>query len=114
MIDCRRFYIDGKWVDPAQARDLTVINPASEEPVATISLGSADDVDKAVAATKRAFESYSETTPDQCLAFLHRIIEIYRAKGDKISEVISLKMGAPISLAQKAQTTLGLGHLAEG
>lgn len=113
MIDCRRFYIDGKWVDPAQDRDLTVINPASEEPVATISLGSAADVDKAVAAAKRAFESYSETTPDQRLAFLHRIIEIYRAKSDKISEAISLEMGAPISLAQKAQTPAGLAHLAE-
>ena len=63
MKNLRQFYIDGNWVDPAVIRDFTVINPASEEPVATISLGSAMDVDRAVAAAKRAFESYSETSP---------------------------------------------------
>ena len=63
MKDCRQFYIDGQWVDPAKAHDFTVINPATEEAIATISLGSSTDVDRAVAAAKRAFESYSETTP---------------------------------------------------
>ena len=74
MIDCRNFYIDGKWVDPARAHDHVVINPATEEAIATISLGTAVDVDRAVAAAKRAFESYSETSPDQRLAFLRKII----------------------------------------
>ena len=67
MKDCRQFYIDGKWVNPVHAHDFPVINPANEEPIATISLGSAADVDQAVAAAKRAFESYSETTPDERL-----------------------------------------------
>jgi hypothetical protein len=60
--NCRQFYIDGRWVDPTVAHDLAVVNPATEEPVATISLGSAADVDKAVAAAKKAFPSFSETS----------------------------------------------------
>ena len=113
MKDCRQFYIDGKWVSPAQARDFVVINPASEERVATISLGSAADVDKAVAASKTAFESYSETAVEERLAFLHRIIEVYQAKSDEIAETITLEMGAPLSLSRKAQAPAGLAHLSE-
>jgi len=113
MIECRDFYIDGKWVAPVQPRNLAVINPATEEPVATISLGSAADVDKAVAAAKRAFESYSETTVEQRLAYLRRIIEIYQAKSNQMAEAISTEMGAPLFLARKAQAPAGLGHLLE-
>ncbi len=113
MKNCRQFYIDGKWVDPARVNDFTVINPANEGPIATISLGSAEDVDRAVAAAKRSFESYSETSVNDRLALLRRIVEIYRSKIDQMAETISLEMGAPISLAQKAQAPAGLGHLLE-
>jgi aldehyde dehydrogenase (NAD+) len=113
MKDCRQFYIDGKWVDPAKAHDFTVINPAKEEPLATISLGSSADVDRAVAAAKHSFESYSETSPAERLALLRRIMDVYQAKTSEMAETISLEMGAPISLARKAQAPAGLGHLAE-
>src|SRR5208337_1013490 len=103
----------GKWVDPARVNDFTVINPANEEPIATISLGSAEDVDRAVAAAKRAFESYSETSANDRLLLLRRIVEIYRSKMEQMAQTISLEMGAPISLAQKAQAPAGLGHLLE-
>src|SRR5580692_8608553 len=103
MKDCRQFYIDGQWVSPSQARDFPVINPAREEPIATICLGSAADVDKAVAAAKKAFESYAETTIDQRLALLGRIIDLYQSKSDEIAETISLEMGAPLSLSRTAQ-----------
>jgi aldehyde dehydrogenase (NAD+) len=94
MIECRQFYIDGKWIDPVRAHDLTILNPATEEPVATISLGSAADVDKAVAAAKRAFEPYSESTVDQRLAFLRQIIEVYKAKSGEMAECVdSLLLG---------------------
>ena len=63
MQDLRKFYIDGRWVDPVAPRTLDVINPADEKPFATISLGSAADVDKAVAAARRAFETYSLDEP---------------------------------------------------
>ena len=113
MKNCRQFYIDGKWVDPARVNDFTVINPANEEPIATISLGSAQDVDRAVAAAKRAFESYSEASVSERLVLLCRIVEVYRSKMEQMAETISLEMGAPISLAQKAQAPAGLGHLLE-
>ena len=113
MKDYRKFYVDGKWVDPTESHDFTVINPANEEPVATISLGSAADVDRAVAAAKRAFESYSETTVEERLTLLRRIIEVYKAKMEEMATLISQEMGAPISLARKAQAPAGLGHLLE-
>jgi aldehyde dehydrogenase (NAD+) len=93
--------------------DFTIINPANEEPVAVISLGSAVDVDRAVAAAKRAFETYSETSPKERLELLHRIIEVYQSKIGEMAETISLEMGAPITLSRKAQAPAGLAHLLE-
>jgi aldehyde dehydrogenase (NAD+) len=113
MRDCRQFYIDGKWVNPSEAHDFTVINPAKEEPIATISLGSAADVDKAAAAAKRAFASYSETTPTERLAFLRRIMEIYVSRMGEMAEAISEEMGAPLSLSRAAQAPAGLSHFSE-
>jgi aldehyde dehydrogenase (NAD+) len=113
MKDCRQFYIDGKWVNPTEARDFMVINPANEEPIATISLGNAADVDRAVAAAKCAFESYSETSVDERLRLLRRIMEVYQSKMEEMATTISQEMGAPISLSRKAQAPAGLGHLLE-
>ena len=113
MSDYRKFYIDGKWVDPAHSNDFTVISPATEEPVATISLGSAADVDRAVMAAKRAFESFSETSAEERLALLRRITEIYKSKIEEMATLISQEMGAPISLARKAQAPAGLAHFME-
>lgn len=113
MKDHRQFYIDGKWVDPAKRHDFTVINPANEEPIATISLGSAADVDQAVAAAKRAFGSYSETTVEERLALLRRIIDVYKSKLEEMATTISQEMGAPISLSRKAQAPAGLAHFME-
>ena len=113
MKDCRQFYIDGKWVSPTEPHDFTVTNPATEEPIATISLGSAVDVDKAVAAAKKAFESYAETTVDERSALLQRIVEVYKSHLDEMAATISLEMGAPISLSRAAQAPAGLAHLLE-
>jgi len=113
MKDCRQFYIGGNWVNPTEARDFTVINPATEEAIATISLGSASDVDKAVAAAKQAFDFYSETTPDERLAFLRRIIENYQSRMGEMAEAISLEMGAPLTLSRAAQAPAGLAHFKE-
>ena len=113
MKDCRKFYIDGKWVDPAKAHDFPVINPANEEPAAVISLGSGADVERAVAAAKRAFESYSETSAQERLDLLRRIIEAYQSKMPEMAAAISQEMGAPSSLSRKAQAPAGLAHLLE-
>ncbi len=113
MKDCRPFYINGEWVNSAVSHDFAVTNPATEEQIATISLGNAVDVDKAVSAAKTAFESYSETTVDERLALLQRIIEVYKLHMDEMADTISLEMGAPISLSRAAQAPAGLAHFLE-
>ena len=113
MRDCRQFYIDGKWVNPIHVRDFLVINPATEEPVATISLGSSADIDKAVVAAERAFESYSDTTLDDRVTILRRIMEIYQQRMEEMAATISLEMGSPIGLSRAAQAPAGLAHLSE-
>jgi aldehyde dehydrogenase (NAD+) len=113
LLDRRQFYIAGKWVAPAVAHDFEVINPSNEEVVATISLGSAKDVNQAVAAANAAFGEYSETTVEQRLALLQRIIEVYKARSEEMANAISQEMGAPLSFARAAQVPAGLGHLLE-
>ena len=113
MSDYRNFYIDGKWVAPAKAHDLTVVNPATEETIATISLGSSSDVDAAVESAKKAFGSYSETTREERLDLLKRVIDVYKEKSEELAEAISSEMGAPISLSRKAQVPAGVAHLLE-
>src|SRR5271155_3732967 len=113
MKDCRQFYIDGKWVAPSAPKDFDVVNPATEEKIATISLGSSVDVDKAVAAASKAFESFGESTVAARLAILQKIADVYQARMDEIAETISEEMGAPIWLAKGAQAPAGFAHLAE-
>lgn len=113
MNNSRQFYIDGKWVDPLEPHDFRVVNPATEEPIATISLGSSGDVERAVAAAKKAFDSYSETTVAERLKLLHRIVEIYKSRSDELARTISLEMGAPLSLSKSAQVPAGLAHFSE-
>lgn len=113
MKDYRRFFIAGDWVSPAESKDFTVLNPASEEPLATISLGGKRDVDNAIAAANDAFTGWSEESVERRLFYLRRIIEIYQANSDAMADAISKEMGAPITLARKAQVPAGLAHLSE-
>jgi aldehyde dehydrogenase (NAD+) len=113
MKDARQFYIDGKWVAPTQPNDFPVVNPATEEQIATISLGSAADVDKAVAAAKRAFDSFSETTVEQRRELLQRVVTVYKAKSQDMAQAISSEMGAPLAFAKAAQVGAGLAHFLE-
>jgi aldehyde dehydrogenase (NAD+) len=105
-----KFYIDGAWVDPVQPRRLDVINPATERPAGTISLGTAADVDRAVAAAARAFESYAHTTREDRLALLGRIVDAYKRRYNDMAAAITEEMGAPVSLAQNSQAAIGLAH----
>jgi aldehyde dehydrogenase (NAD+) len=105
------FYIDGQWVKPVQPKTLDVINPATEEPIGRISLGSAADVDKAVAAARKAFETFSQTSREERAALLERIIGAYQMRLGDLAETISLEMGAPSWLANAAQAPSGLAHL---
>jgi aldehyde dehydrogenase (NAD+) len=111
MNECLDFYIDGAWVAPSQKNPLPVLNPATEEPIGNISLGTKKDVDAAVAAAKRAFPSFSETSREERLALLGKIAEVYQKHYEEMVETISREMGAPVWLSKAAQAATGLGHL---
>ena len=111
MLEKLQFYIDGAWVDPVEARTLDVVNPATEEVYGRISLGSAADVDKAVAAAKRAFETFSQTTREERIALLEAILEEFNKRHDDVAEAIMDEMGAPWGLAKGAQAGSGSQHI---
>ena len=107
MQECLKFYINGEWVDPVSPKPFDVVNPATEEPIARINLGSAADVDKAVAAAKAAFPSYSQTSREERMALFGKIMAAYQARYDEIAETISKEMGAPLWLSKAAQAATG-------
>lgn len=110
MSNSMKFYIDGAWVDPTTPNPLDVINPATEEAFAQISIGSAADVDLAVAAAKRAFPSWSQTTKQERLELFDAIMAAYKNHYAAMADAISKEMGAPAVFAQKVQAATGLGH----
>ena len=111
MREMLKFYIDGKWVDPATPNTLDVVNPATEEICGQISLGSSVDVDLAVAAAKRAFESFSQTSREQRIDLLQRILDEFEKRHDDVAEAIMDEMGAPWALAKGAQAASGSQHI---
>ena len=113
MHEFKQFYINGQWVDPVEPRDHDVIDPATEQVCGVISLGAQADVDKAVAAAKTAFESYSQTPIEERIALLERFCEIYQRRWAEIAEAIRVEMGAPAKLAAEDQAFCGMGHMAE-
>ena len=113
MSNTLKFYIDGAWVDPLVPATLDVINPATEEPIAKISMGTAKDVDRAVKAARKACASFSQTSKEERIALLERILEAYKARYDDVAKAISSEMGAPITLATRAQAAIGVAHLTQ-
>ena len=110
MSNRQQFYINGEWVAPSTGDLLEVINPATEEPIDTIALGGQADVDAAVAAAKAAFETWSQTTREERVAVMERIIEVFKGRMGELAATISSEMGAPMPLANAAQAPAGLGH----
>jgi aldehyde dehydrogenase (NAD+) len=111
MREYTKFYIDGAWVDPASPKPLDVINPATEEVAGVISLGSEADVDKAVRAARKAFDSYSQTSREERIDILERIIAEYQKRFEDMAKAITEEMGAPAWLAQRAQAAMGIAHV---
>jgi len=107
----RKLYIDGRWVDPVDPKEFTVINPATEAPAGVISMGSAKDVDRAVAAARRAFESFAQTSREERRALLEKMLEVYKKRYQDIADAIRIEMGAPASLAKGSQARIGIGHI---
>ncbi len=111
MVNRMQFYIDGAWVDPVVKKSTPVVNPATEEAMYEVALGSKADVDKAVAAAKRAFDSYSQTSREDRIKLLEKIIEIYKGRMKEIGAAVSDEMGAPLPMAERLQAGAGLGHI---
>lgn len=105
-----KFYIDGQWVDPITPKTAEVINPATEAVSGTISLGSAADVDLAVAAARRAFATWGETSVKERVDLLEAIIAEYLRRERELGEAVTEEMGAPLSLGTGFHTLLGKGH----
>ena len=112
MLEKLQFYIDGQWVDPAEPRTMDVVNPATEEVYGRISIGSDADVDVAVAAANRAFDSFSQSSREERINLLQAILDVFVRRADEVAEAIMDEMGAPWGLAKYAQAASGTQHIA--
>ena len=113
MLDKRKFYINGEWVDPVTINDLDVINPSDESVCAVVSLGSQADTDAAVAAARAALPSWSVSTKTERISLLERLYDIYERRMEDMAQAISLEMGAPIDFSRTSQATSGTSAIKE-
>ena len=111
MIEKKKFYIDGKWVNPKNQKNLEVIDPSTEKSCAVISLGDKDDIHEAVMAAKKAFASWGFTSKEERLKYLEKLYELYKKRWNDIAEAITLEMGAPKDFSSKLQTGTGASHI---
>ena len=107
----QKFYIDGQWVSPLAPVMLDVVDPFTEEVFARIPGGNAADVDRAVAAARRAFPRFSMSSREERLRLLRRIVECYDARREEIAQALSKEIGVPISYARTMQVPIGAQHL---
>ena len=111
MRDYLKFYIDGQWVQPKGTQTVDVINPATEAVAGRVTLGTAEDVDLAVRAARKAFATYSLTSREERIDLLERIIAEYQKRFEDMAKAITEEMGAPAWLAQRAQAAMGVAHV---
>ena len=111
MKDKKKFYINGEWVSPHEANDFTVIDPSNEKPYVTISLGSAKDTNSAVKAAKNAFKTWKETSKEERLVLLEKLLKIYNKRSDEMTLAISTELGAPLDWASSTQMASGAWHI---
>ena len=111
MENKKNFYIDGKWVAPKSKEEIKVINPATEENCAVISLGNKEDIDLAVNSAKKAYSAWSFSTKEERIKLLEKLYENYKKRWADIAEAITTEMGAPKDFATKLQAGTGAAHL---
>ena len=111
MLDKKKFYINGEWVDPKNPNNFEVINPSTEEVCAVISLGSSDDTNSAVKAARNAFETWKETSKEERLLLLEKLLKIYKARWDDMTDAITTELGCPKDWCSANQTSSGAGHI---
>ena len=102
-------YIDGHWTEPTDPREVELIDPTREEAFARVTLGSAADANRAVAAAQHAFKSFSKTSVEERIALIDRVIDVYESYTDKFSELIAREVGIPVS--NRAQVTGPAEHM---
>jgi len=110
-MDKKNFYINGKWVSPKNQKEIQVIDPATEKNCAVISLGGAEDVDLAVIAAKKAFETWGFSSKEQRLELLEKLYVVYKKRWEDIAKAITLEMGAPKDFSSQLQTGTGASHI---
>ncbi|KWE25523.1 aldehyde dehydrogenase [Burkholderia cepacia] len=111
MRTSQQSYIDGQWLDPADAKAIDVIDPSTAQPYAQLRIGGAADVDRAVGAARQAFDTYSRWPVGERVALLRRVLEIYQRRYEEVARTISQEMGAPIAFARAMQAAVGTAHL---
>jgi len=111
MHNLQQFYINGEWVKPTEREVLDVYNPATDQVVSQICLGTADDVDLAVAAANQAFISFSQTSKAERIALLERILQAYDERKADLIAATTEEMGAPVGLSSQAQVPAGYNHI---
>ena len=111
MLDKKNFYINGQWVKPNSSEEVKVIDPATEENCAVISLGNQKDVDAAVDAAKKAFETWAFSSKEERISLLEKLYELYKKRWADIAEAITMEMGAPKDFSTKLQAGTGAAHI---
>ena len=111
MLDKKNFYINGQWVEPIGKEEIKVINPATEENCAVISLGNKSDVDSAVSAAKQAFETWAFSSKQERLELIEKLYVNYKKRWSDIAAAITIEMGAPKDFASKLQAGTGASHI---
>ena len=111
MLDKKNFYINGQWVKPNSSEEIKVIDPATEENCAVISLGNQKDVDVAVNAAKKAFETWAFSSKEERISLLEKLYELYKKRWADIAEAITMEMGAPKDFSTKLQAGTGAAHI---
>ena len=111
MENKKNFYIDGKWVAPKSKQEIKVINPATEENCAVISLGNKEDIDYAVSSAKKAYSTWAFSPKEERIGLLEKLYENYKKRWADIAAAITTEMGAPKDFATKLQAGTGAAHL---
>lgn len=114
MKDYTKFYIDGEWVASSGGRASQVINPATEQPAAQITLGTTLDVDRAVTAARDAFKTYSRTTREERIDLLNTVLAAFAARHQDLADALTEELGAPAKFAKEVQAGTGLRHIMTG
>ena len=111
MLDKTKFYINGEWVNPSKKKDFDVINPSNEEVCAKITLGNLQDTNKAIQSAKKAFETWKETSKQERLALLEKLLKIYNERYDEMTDAITTELGCPRDWCSANQTSSGASHI---